>query len=95
MLQSPEMVAVAWAAIGLLAATLVSSLFYLGSRIDALGARIDNLDSRLGSRIDGLEASLNGRLDSLDTRLSSRIDGLSARMDAIFPRPRGLRGTDD
>jgi hypothetical protein len=58
------MVAVAWAAIGLLAATLVSTLLYLGSKVDALGAhltsRIDALDGRLSSRID----ALSGRMDS-------------------------------
>jgi hypothetical protein len=77
------MVAVAWAAIGLLASTLVSSLFYLGSRIDALGTRIDSLES-----------SLNARIDTLDSRLGSRIDALSARLDAAFPKPRRLRRTD-
>ena len=68
------MVAVAWAAIGLLAATLVSSLFYLGSRIDALGARLDVQGSSLGTRIDALDERLGNRIDAL----SARIDGLSA-----------------
>jgi hypothetical protein len=81
------MVAVAWAAIGLLAATLVSTLIYLGSRIDAL-------DAHLTSRIDGLESDLNARIDALDGRLSSRIDALFARMDATPPRARRLRPTD-
>ena len=53
------MVAVAWAAIGLLAATLVSSMFYLGSRIDALGARIDSQWAGLGARIDWLSARMD------------------------------------
>jgi len=61
------MAAVAWTAIGLLAATLFSSLFYLGGRIDALGGRID---------------ALGERIDSLSARLDGRIDGLSARIDA-------------
>jgi hypothetical protein len=82
-LQCLEMVAVAWVAIGLLAATLVSSMFYLGSRIDALG-----------TRIDGLESSLNARIDALDSKLGSRIDALSARLDAAFPKPRRLGRTD-
>src|SRR5439155_6463273 len=42
-----EMTAVAWAAIGLLAASLVSSLYYLGSRIDGLGSRIDTQGANL------------------------------------------------
>ena len=72
------MVAVAWAAIGLLAATLLVSLYYLGGRIDALAGRIDGLDDRLTSRID-----------SLDARLSTRLDGLATRMDAHSERHAG------
>jgi hypothetical protein len=72
------MVAVAWAAIGLLAATLVSSLFYLGSKIDGLGSslsgRIDSLDDRLSGRLD----ALSSRIDTLDARLSGRLDALPA-----------------
>jgi hypothetical protein len=78
------MEAQAWTAIGLLAATLVGALFYLGNRMDSLGARldsrIDDLAGRLDSRIDGLA----GRIDGLDTRidgLSGRIDGLSLRVE--------------
>lgn len=61
------MVAVAWTAICLLAATLVGSLFYLGSRIDHLGdsliARIDSLDARLSARIDALSAKMDTHLE--------------------------------
>jgi len=57
------MTAVAWAAIGLLAATLLGSFFYLGSRLDALGARIDSLGSRLDGRIDALGAKLDARIE--------------------------------
>jgi hypothetical protein len=71
----------AWTAIGLLAATLVGSLFYLGNRIDSLGARlnarIDGLSGSLGSRIDGLSGSLSGRIDGL----AGRIDGLTVRVE--------------
>jgi hypothetical protein len=69
------MVAVAWAAIGILAATLVGSLYYLGGRID-----------RLSDRIDGLGSSLSSRVDVLDARLSARIDALAAGMDAHIER---------
>jgi hypothetical protein len=68
------MEAVAWAAIGILAATLLGSVFYLGSRIDNLGARIDALGARLDGRLDGL---------------STRIDGLSTRIDAHMERHAG------
>lgn len=74
-----SMEAQAWTAIGLLAATLIGSLFYLGNRIDSLGARID-------SRIDGLETRLDGRIDGLENRLESRIDSLSARLDSFAAR---------
>jgi hypothetical protein len=61
------MVAVAWAAIGLLAATLVSTLLFLGSKIDALDAhltsRIDALDGRLSSRVDALAARMDAHLE--------------------------------
>jgi hypothetical protein len=41
-----------WTAIGLLAATSLGTLFYLGSRIDALAARMDGLNSRLDAHLD-------------------------------------------
>ena len=72
------MTAVAWTAIGLLAATLFGSLYYLGSKIDSLGARLD-------SRIDGLE----GRTDPLAASLDSRLDALTARLDTHLERHAG------
>ena len=69
-----KVVAVAWAAIALLAATLVGSLYYLGSRIDALSARVDALGSRLDARIDALEARLTARIDRLKERLDAHIE---------------------
>ena len=65
------MVAVAWAAIGLLAATLFGNLYWLGGRIDALGARIDGI----GSRIDALSA----RVDMMNARLDEHIHGRGPR----------------
>ena len=59
--------AAVWTAIGLLAATSLGTLFYLGARIDALAARMD-------ARFDGVDA----RFDHMDTR----FDGLAARLDA-------------
>ena len=75
MLPSPVMTGVAWTAIGLLATTLLGSLFYLGSKIDALSGRLD-------SRFDGL----TGRVDALGARLDSRIDGLESRLDTMASR---------
>ena len=63
------MEAVAWSAIGLLAATLLGNFYWLGTRIDGINGRIDGINGR----IDGLSARVDG--------LSSRIDGLASRLD--------------
>jgi hypothetical protein len=84
------MTAVAWTAIGLLAATIFGTLYYLGGKIDALGARldsrIDGLEGRLDSRIDSLE----GRIDSLAARVDARLDALAGRLDAAPAAPHRL-----
>lgn len=66
--------AAVWTAIGLLAATSLGTLFYLGSRIDALGVS-------LGARIDALSARIDG--------LGARIDALGARIDGHLDRHAG------
>jgi hypothetical protein len=69
-LQSSQMEALAWTAIGLLGAAVLGSFgsfFYLGTRIDALGAR---LDSRIDAQSDRIDAQ------------SDRIDAQGARIDA-------------
>jgi len=78
------MTALAWTAIGLLAATLAvlaTAVLQLGARVDglgvSLGARIDALGDTLNVRID----ALNARIDGLGNSLNARIDGLSARLD--------------
>jgi hypothetical protein len=68
------MVAVAWAAIGILAATLLGSLYYLGSRIDGLAGRIDALESSLNSRIDALASRLDARIDLLGQRIDAHVE---------------------
>jgi hypothetical protein len=65
-----EMDAAVWTAIGLLAATSLGSLFYLGSRIDGLGTRIDGLSNR----IDALGARLDTRLDALESRIDAHLE---------------------
>lgn len=80
------MEAAVWTAIGLLAATSLGSLFYLGTRIDALGARMDArfdaLEGRFESRFDAME----GRLESRSTRIDARFDAVDARLDALGAR---------
>jgi hypothetical protein len=63
--------AAVWTAIGLLAATSLGTLFYLGSRIDALTARMD-------ARFDGVDM----RFD----RMEERFDAVAARLDAHLDR---------
>lgn len=62
--------AVIWTAIGLLAATSLGSLFYLGSRIDGLGTRIDGLSNRIGA----LGARLDTRLDAIESRIDAHLE---------------------
>lgn len=74
------MIAVAWSAIGLLAATLFGAFFYLGGRIDALGAS-------LNGRIDALDSTLSARIDAM----IARTDDSSYRwVDASTHSPRVL-----
>jgi hypothetical protein len=69
-LRSREMDAAVWTAIGLLAATSLGTLFYLGSRIDALATRMDAGFARVDARFDALDA----RFDSLAARLDAHLD---------------------
>jgi hypothetical protein len=77
------MEAAVWTAIAVLAATNLGSLFYLGARIDALGARIDAQRTDLGGRIEALGARLDARIEALTERIdtqNARIDTLSVTM---------------
>ena len=62
--------AAVWTAIGLLAATSLGTLFFLGSRMDAISGRID----ALGARIDSLSARMDARFDALENRLDAHLD---------------------
>ena len=72
-----EMDAAVWTAIGLLAATSLGTLFYLGARIDSLAARTD-------VRFDALITRMDARFDRVDARfdhVEERFDALAARLD--------------
>ena len=69
-----EMDAAIWTALGLLAATSLGSLFYLGSRIDALGTRIDALGSRLDVRIDALDTKVDAGFARVESRLDAHLE---------------------
>ena len=71
------MEAQAWTAIGLLAATLVGSLFYLGNGIHSLGARLDSRIDRLAMRMDGLSL----RIEDQGRQLGAQIYELAVKLD--------------
>lgn len=73
--------AAVWTAIGLLAATSLGTLFYLGSRIDALAACMDAGFDRVEGRFEHVDA----RFDALE----ARMDALGARLDAHVDRHAG------
>jgi hypothetical protein len=58
-----DMEHVAWAAIGLLAASLFGNLWFLGGKIDSINNRIDALAARLDARIDALAAQLQAHIE--------------------------------
>ena len=66
--------AAVWTAIGLLAATSLATLFYLGSRIDSLAARLD-------ARIDAGFARVDTRFDAIESRLDGLVSGFDAHLD--------------
>ena len=84
-----EMDTTVWTAIGLLAATSLGTLFYLGHRIDGQAARIDALAARMDARFDAVDArfdALIGRLDTRFDRIDARFDHMVERFDAIGAR---------
>lgn len=88
-----EMEAVVWTAIGLLAATSLGTLFYLGSRIDALAAR---LDARMDSGFAGVDArfdAIESRFDSLASRLDAHLDHHASRSPLRAARSRRSRSS--
>ena len=57
------MTATIWTAIAVLAATALGSLFYLGSRLDALATRVDAGFNAVNARLDGLATRMDAHLD--------------------------------
>jgi hypothetical protein len=76
------MLAVTWSALGLLGAVLFGSFFYLGNRIDALGAglrgEIGDLRKELRDDMRGVNARLG--------HVNARLDGVNARLDIHLNR---------
>jgi hypothetical protein len=65
---------ITWVALGILAGGQLGTLFYLGSRIDALGARMDARFDHVDDRFD---------------QVSARLDAINARVDAHLERHTG------
>ena len=76
----------------------------VGARVEALGGRIDGLNTRvvalmestnarmdsLDARIDALAESTNARMDALDARVDALMESTNARMDALDARIEAL-----
>jgi hypothetical protein len=75
-------IAIAWSAIGLLAATLG----VLGSVAYSSLARIDAMGATLGERIDSQGEALVARIDSMTVMMSARIDAQTSRINALYAR---------
>jgi division protein CdvB (Snf7/Vps24/ESCRT-III family) len=78
------MEAQAWTAIGLLAATLLGVLFYLGNRIDLLGSEMRSQFQAQAARSDAMSTRIDAvaaRVDELGMHLSDRIYELAVKLD--------------
>ena len=69
----------------LLAATSLGTLFYLGSRIDALAARMDAGFARVDAGFGRVDARFD-RVDAKFDRVDARFDAVDARLDALSAR---------
>ena len=87
-----------WTVIGVLAATLISTvgvMAHFGTRLlqESIGRVLERIDARfealdyrfetIDARFGGLEARLTERIDGLDARISARIDALDARIHVL------------
>jgi len=74
--------AAVWTAIGLVAATSLGTLFYLGGRIDVLSARMDSRFDAILNVMEQRFARVDARFDGMD----ARMDGINSRLDAHLDR---------
>lgn len=84
-----KMDAAVWTAIGLLAATSLGTLFYLGSRIDAVAARMDARFDSVDARFAQVDARFDAMLGVIETRFArvdSRFDNLETRLQSHLDR---------
>jgi hypothetical protein len=81
-LQSSQMEALAWTAIGLLGAAVLGSFgsfFYLGTRIDALGARLDSRIDAQSERIDAQGARIDVQYASIQAQGRDLMSAIQAQ----------------
>ena len=79
------MIQVAWAALGLLAVAMFGMFgvfFYLGNRLDSVGARLDSRIDGLSGRVDTLTA----RVEDQGRQVTSQIYDLNAKLDEHLRR---------
>jgi hypothetical protein len=78
-----------WTAIGLLAATLLGLLVYLGTRIDALGSEMRSQFQAQRARIDTLSARMDTlavRVEEQGAQLADMIYELAVKLDDHLKR---------
>ena len=81
-----EMDAALWTAIGLVAATSIGTLFYVGTRFDVLAGRMDARFDAMSSRFEGRFDVVDARFDGMSSRSESRFDAMDARFDSLTGR---------
>ncbi len=86
------MLAVTWTALAILATSLFGSLFYLGNRIDLLGAElrqeIGGLRQEMRAEIGGLRQEMRAEIGGLRQEMNGRFAEVNARLDS---GPAGLQ----
>jgi hypothetical protein len=83
------MEAVTWTVIAVLGASVFGSFgafFYLGTKIDELGGRLDGRIDALGARLDSRIDAQAGDIRAMGTELTTRLDAVATRLDALNAR---------
>ncbi len=77
-----------WTLIGLLVASILGMLFYLGNRIDALASEMRSQFQAQGARFDSRMDGMSARMDALSARveeqgrqLGEQIYDLAVKLD--------------
>jgi len=90
--------AVTWTVIAVLGTSVFGSFgafFYLGSKIDGLGGRLDARIDALGARLDGRINAQAGDIRAMGTELTTRLDTVGTRLDTVGTRLDSLNARMD